>query len=338
MSTTPNGPASWGQQPPPGQYGPAPQPWPGGSPAPAYGPQGYPTPTPTPPPPMPPVPGQVRPRSTGLRAAIITAGAVVAAFGLAGATTTAIARTHDFPVTSLADSVATNGISAIEIRSGMGDVTVVTGTGQSIEYELTARGARTAEDLVTRDGSTLVFDTRRDGDRWDWGFGWPGWDDDQRIIITVPARLVPDLTLDAGTGEVTIAGDFGDVELHAGVGDVTLSGTAASLRIDSGVGRVRADAATDGPVVVTGGVGEAIVDLGTTTAPESVTLDAGVGSVQLLLPPLTRGYDVRVDGGIGEVLRGEPQADPAGVDAGPVPVTIRGGVGEVVVGTSVASH
>ncbi len=279
----------------------------------------------------------MRPRSSGLRAAVVTVGTVIAVVGLAGTATTAIARTHVFPATSVADSVPAAGISAIEIRTGATQVVVLPASGRTIEYETTVRGSRVPEDLVSQEGGTLVFDTRRDRE-WDWGFGWPGRDDDQQLVIRVPARLAPDLTLHAGAGEVTIEGTFGVVDLEAGLGDVTLSGTAESLRIDSGVGRVRADVATDGPVVVTGGVGDAVIDLGTTTAPESVTLDSGVGSVQLLLPILTRGYDVQVEGGVGEVVRDEPQADPAGVDAGPVPVRVRGGVGEIVVGTSVATH
>lgn len=353
MSTTPNGPETWGQQP---TYGPpAPQqpwsgqPWGGGQPwpgtpygptAPGYAPQGLPSPPPAPP--LPPIPGQVRPRSSGLRAAVVTVGTVIAVVALAGTATTAIARTHIFPATSVADSVPAAGISEIEIRTGATQVVVLPGSGRSIEYETTVRGSRVAEDLVSQDGGTLVFDTRGDRDwDWNWGFGWPGWDDDQQLVIRVPARLVPDLTLDAGAGEVTIEGDFGVVDLEAGLGDVTLSGTADSLRIDSGVGRVRADVATDGPVVLTGGVGEAIIDLGTTTAPESVSVEGGVGTVTLRLPVLREGYSFASppQNGIGTVTVDAPAADPDGLPtSGQVPLSVSGGVGTVTVTASTANH
>lgn len=289
-----------------------------------------------------PIPGAVGPRSRGLRAAIVAVGAAVTVLAVAAGGAGAVARTHVHPASGVAGSEPADSVVALEIEAGVHDVVISTHSGAAIEWEAQWRGDPDAVDIVERRGSTLAFTV--DDDHWDWSWDWDWFDprDERRTLtIRVPEGLAPDLDLDAGAGRVTVDGDWGATLVRSGVGDVQLSGTAESLRVESGVGRVEADMAVDGPVDVEGGVGTTRLDLGTTTAPQSVTIDGGVGTVTVLLPVLREGYSFASDAqsGIGTVTMDAPPADPRGLRTdGQVPVSLSAGVGTVTVMESTSAH
>lgn len=322
----------WQQQPPTSP--PQGQPWPGYS-----NPQWQPPAPPQRPPA--PIQGSVGPRSRGLRAAVLAVGATVAVLAIATGAAGAIARTHVHPLSQVGGEESTAGVTALEVEAGVHDVVVTTHSGSAIEWQTDWRGDPDRVAVVERRGSTLTFAVDDDGWNWrDWGW-FTDMGERRTLTIRVPEDLLPGLELDSGAGRVTVDGEFGPTKVRSGVGDTNLTGTVASLRVEAGVGRVEADVATEGPVVIEGGVGTVRVDLGTTTAPESVSIDAGVGTVTVLLPVLREGYSFSsgAQDGIGTVTMDAPPAEPTGLRTdGQVPVSISAGVGTVNVMESTSAH
>jgi len=291
---------------------------------------------------VPPVPGQVRPRSQGLRAAVLVAGVVVALTAVTAGAVDAIDRSHVYPLSQVGGAEPATSVTAIEVKAGVNDVVITTHERSMIEWQTGWYGdPADAGSVLQRDGGTLTF-TAEDEHGWRWG-DWGSWfdqqDDRRTLVIRLPEDLVPDLVVDAGAGTVTIDGAFATTEVSSGIGDVDITGTAASLRVEAGVGRVTATVATPGQVVINGGVGFASVDLGTRTAPESIAIEGGVGTITVAVPTVSQGYDVSLESGVGTVQDRTPGADPAAVRvAGPIPLFISAGVGTVTVEASQSRH
>jgi hypothetical protein len=86
-------------------------------------------------------------------------------------------------------------------------------------------------------GSELVIRSKRAGS------GWTGWGSiriDGVIEVSMPADM--DLSVDVGSGRVSMLGDFGNATLEAdtGSGSVRLEGAARVLVADTGSGSVEA--------------------------------------------------------------------------------------------------
>ncbi|MGM0384717.1 MAG: DUF4097 family beta strand repeat-containing protein [Actinomycetota bacterium] len=335
--TTPTSPQDWQGQPTPPPQGwqqPQGQPWPGpGQPYPQWQQPVRREKAPD------PVPGAVGPRSRGLRAAILAVGATVAVLAVTTGAAGAIGRTHVHPFSQVGGEEPATSVTGLEVEAGVHDVVVTAHAGSMIEWQTGWYGDPDNVSIVERNGSTLSFTV--DDDRWNWRT-WDWFDnagERQTLTIRVPEDLVPDLELDAGAGRVTVDGTWGDTVVRSGVGDVGITGEAASLRVESGVGRVQADVAVAGRVDIAGGVGTTRIDLGTTTAPESVIIEGGVGTVSVALPVLREGYAVTRSTGVGTVTENAPEADPRGIATSEqVPLTVSGGVGTVTVTESTSTH
>jgi hypothetical protein len=164
---------------------------------------------------------------------------------------------------TLTGSFPAEGIAAVVIDAGAGDVKIAPADGGSIEVEVLltprrggifssmARAEREVEEAaMTSDigaGRIYLGVDSESGDR---RF-------EERWIVFVPAHVA--LELDVGLGDVIVESLSGGVELEIGVGEVTIEDVSGDIVVELGVGEVtiRGDADRFGAVNASGGIGDA---------------------------------------------------------------------------------
>lgn len=128
---------------------------------------------------------------------------------------------------------------------------------------------------------------------------------DFRIAVPLGTRI----SVESGSGNVTVDGVDGEVEIDVGSGDVRVKGLGAGVRVDTGSGRVRAEDVR-GRVYVDSGSGEVTV----LRADGPVIIDAASGPVEVADVI----GDVKVDNGSGAVgltrVRGNVEVDTGNGD------------------------
>ena len=283
--------------PTPPQNTPAPQDYPP-PPSPSVPPQnptasqGYPVPPTPPTPPNPPHHNGPSPdhggpapqRSSGATAIIVVT-AIVGGIALLGAGgTAAVAAVSTIASSDRADSVQTvdaAGVEALDLDADASSVRIE--FGDVDEAELAVTNGRGQGWTFERDGDELTVRSPRGPFGW-WFGNWFG--EDERAVLTLPeelrdSALDADLTLDAGSLDVT--GDFGalDIQVNAGALDVEGAATALDVQMNAG----RADIVLDGVGQADLGIsaGDLTVEL-TGDAPDTTTIDVSAGSLDLTLP------------------------------------------------------
>lgn len=254
--------------------------------------QGYPALQNPPAPPNPPhhtgpSPDQGGPapqRSPGATAIMVVT-AVVGGIALVGAGgTAAVAAVSTVSSSDRADSVQTvdaAGVDALDLDADASRVRIE--FGDVDEAELAVTDGRGQSWTFERDGDELIVRSPRGPFGW-WFGNWFG--EDERAVLTLPeelrdSALDADLTLDAGSLDVT--GDFGalDIQVNAGALDVEGAATALDVQMNAG----RADIVLDGVGQADLGIsaGDLTVEL-TGDAPTETTIDVSAGSLVLTLP------------------------------------------------------
>jgi len=167
---------------------------------------------------------------------------------------------------SLTRTIQAGGIEALDLSSGIGDVTITARDGLdevTIEVVLTPRrgGIFSSKRQAERDVEAATLDATVKRERIILRIDAPDDDDDRRFeeqwIIDVPPHLM--VKLEHGVGDVEIRGVTAGVELDSGVGDVEVVVTEGDVNVDLGVGTaiVRAPASAYGAAEAAGGVGNA---------------------------------------------------------------------------------
>jgi hypothetical protein len=166
---------------------------------------------------------------------------------------------------TLTRTVQAGEIEALDLNSGIGDVTITARDGLdevTIEVVLTPRRgglfsskrqaerdveAASLEAAVQRESLKLRISPTDDEDR---RF-------EEKWIIEMPSRLA--IKLEHGVGDVVIRAATAGIELDSGVGDVDVEAAEGNITIDLGVGTavVRAPAAVYATAEAAGGVGGA---------------------------------------------------------------------------------
>jgi len=166
---------------------------------------------------------------------------------------------------TLTRTVQADEIEALDLNSGIGDVTITARDGLdevTIEVVLTPRRggifsskrqaerdveAASLEAAVQRESLKLRISPTDDEDR---RF-------EEKWIIEMPSRLA--IKLEHGVGDVVIRAATAGIELDSGVGDVDVEAAEGNITIDLGVGTavVRAPAAFYATAEAAGGVGGA---------------------------------------------------------------------------------
>lgn len=166
---------------------------------------------------------------------------------------------------TLTHSLPAEGLEAIDLSSGIGDVQVTARDGAeevSIEVLLTPRrgGFFSSKRKAEQDVAAASLRTKIKGTRLKIGID-PSAEDDRRFeerwTIEMPTDLF--LTLNHGVGDVVVDGARAGLEIDSGVGDVRVDARSGDINIDLGVGTavVNAPAESYGSAEGAGGVGDA---------------------------------------------------------------------------------
>ena len=166
---------------------------------------------------------------------------------------------------TLTRTIQAGDIEALDLNSGIGDVTIKARDGLdevTIEVVLTPRrgGIFSSKRQAERDVDAASLEAAVKRDRLKLRIS-PTDDEDRRFeerwIVEMPSRLA--LKLEHGVGDVVIQGIAAGVELDSGVGDVDVKVPEGNITIDLGVGTalVRAPAADYASAEAAGGVGGA---------------------------------------------------------------------------------
>lgn len=266
-----------------------------------------PPPASVPPQPTASVPPQGEPaadsgRSSG-RTAIVVVTAVVGGFALLGAGGTAAfaaggdlfhanrGTTAGFSGEGDVKTLDVEGVTDLDLDADASSVRVQFGDVDEAELEVTSDSGRSW--TLERDGDELVV--RRPDSPFNWFPNWFG--DDERVVLTLPEELSglnADLTLDAGS--LDVSGEFGRLDLNLSAGALDVEGSATSVAIDMSAGQ--ADVLLDGVDEAELGIsaGKLRVEF-TGTAPATTRVDASAGSVDLTLPDVAYRITQEVDAG-----------------------------------------
>jgi len=162
-------------------------------------------------------------------------------------------------------TISAGDIDAIDLDSGVGDVTITARDGLeeiAIEVILTPRrgGIFSSKRQAERDVEAATLKAAVDDDSLELHISPADTEDrrfEERWIIEMPSRLV--IKIDHGVGDIVIKGSAGGIELDSGVGDVHVDAVEGDIEIDLGVGTavVRGPASVFGEVDAAGGVGNA---------------------------------------------------------------------------------
>lgn len=176
------------------------------------------------------------------------------------------------------------GVTSLDLDADASAVHVQFGDVDEAELEVTSDSGLSW--TLERDGDELVV--HRPDSPFNWFPNWFG--DEERVVLTLPDELSgldADLTLDAGSLDVT--GDFGRLDLNLSAGALDVEGSATIVGIDMSAGR--ADVLLDGvdEADLSISAGKLQVEF-TGTAPSSTVIDASAGSVDLTVPDVE--YDI----------------------------------------------
>jgi hypothetical protein len=205
----------------------------------------------------------------------------------------------------LTDIVPVDGIDAVRLTNGVGDVVITAAEVPEITVDVTliprrgglfssyrkaeqeVESARLSRNVANR---RLELEVECDGGEPHFEAQW---------VVVVPARVA--LELAAGVGDVTIRGAAAGVEIELGVGDATVEVSDGPVKLELGVGdaTVRGPVTRFGEVTASGGVGDATVVaagqqvtgegmVGRETTwrgdgPHSIELEIGVGDARVVL-------------------------------------------------------
>ena len=166
---------------------------------------------------------------------------------------------------TLTRTVQADEIEALDLNSGIGDVTITARDGLdevTIEVVLTPRrgGIFSSKRQAERDVEAASLEAAVQRESLKLRIS-PADDEDRRFeetwIIEMPSRLA--IKLEHGVGDVVIRAATAGIELDSGVGDVDVEAAGGNINIDLGVGTavVRAPAAVCAAAEAAGGVGNA---------------------------------------------------------------------------------
>ncbi|GLZ80534.1 lipoprotein [Actinorhabdospora filicis] len=180
----------------------------------------------------------------------------------------------------------TDAVTAIDIHSDSGEVTIKAGAEGEIKVERTLHWYNTKPKVDEKfEGTTFkVYDDQNCNCGIDY-------------VITVPKSVSAKLDIDSG--DLSIEGVTGAVDVTADSGNVTLEDLPGALTINASSGDIRGDRLSGATATVTASSGS--VNLTFTTAPSSLDLNVDSGDVDVTVPNVAEGYKTNVKADSGDV-------------------------------------
>jgi hypothetical protein len=117
------------------------------------------------------------------------------------------------------------------------------------------------------------------------------------LSLAIPAAAT--LEVELGVGDVTVAGLAGTVEIDVGTGDIALERLAGALGLHTGTGEIQGHGLLGTDAWVDVGTGEVSLAYDSAAPLQAVSVEVGVGDVDLRVPE--GGYDLRLSAGVGDV-------------------------------------
>jgi hypothetical protein len=116
--------------------------------------------------------------------------------------------------------------------------------------------------------------------------------------LTVPPG--DNVSLSTGLGDLTVNGaTSGNISLSTSSGDLTANGlTGSSDSLITTVGNITASGITAPDMTVNSSAGD--ITLTFTRVPDNITVHSTVGSISIVLPPVTGGYNIEANSNFGD--------------------------------------
>lgn len=245
------------------------------------------TPPPLPPvPPVPPAPSAAQqtpppsgrtPRASSRVIAILTI-ALGAAIVIGTITSSAVSTVAAASVVTDDRSVDVDGVTALDADLSAGSLRIEFSDVTEAELEVTsAFGMR--EWTVERAGDELLVVSPE----WSWGFVWP-FRGNGSAVLRLPESLGGlDATLQMSAGDLTAAGEFGDLDLDIGAGQARVDGSASALNADLSAGGADLDLSGVRVANLTVSAGSMDASL-TGVQPDELTMEVSAGSLSVRVP------------------------------------------------------
>jgi Putative adhesin len=168
-------------------------------------------------------------------------------------------------------------LPALEIDAGQGDIRAVGRPGATITYESSLKWIGRRPSIgISRRGEQLRLRS-----------GCPSY----LLVTDVDLFSKCDVDLDVGVPATT------GLTIDAGSGDISLEGLNGAVSIDSGTGSISATRLRSPTFAVDSGTGDVTVAF--VVRPESVSVDSGTGDITVRVP--SGRYDITSDSGVGSV-------------------------------------
>jgi putative adhesin len=186
----------------------------------------------------------------------------------------------------------TDPITRVQVISGTGDVRIRTAAAQqpSSVISRTSESFRTAEHSETLSNGLLRVEGGCRGAMVISDFCAVDFE------IFVPAGTV--VSVDTGTGDVSVHGTGAAVDVTTGSGDIRLARTGGASQAKTGTGDVTGALLAGGTISVRTGSGD--IDLAYATAPDQVKAKAGTGDIDVLVPRDGSAYRISTETGTGD--------------------------------------
>lgn len=198
--------------------------------------------------------------------------------------------THEGTVRTIAVSTSTGDVSIKE------DPTVDRIT---IQADFTATGADQAEADARLEGVEVVIKRVSEGSiSIEPEFPDPNHSNEGAdLTILVPSLKGISISVNSGTGDLTLTGAEGSIDLESGTGDITLVAATGDAMLGSGTGDIRVRNHAGGKVKVEAGVGDVFIELAE-GADGPIDVEAGIGDISISCPfGFKGGFDVEADMG-----------------------------------------
>jgi hypothetical protein len=235
------------------------------------------------------------PPRNSLRTTLLVAGSIVIVLLVGYLVVVAVAAANR-PDASR-EIVIDESFDAIEVTAEVTDVVVKYGAVDAPTVTFAQNGERRDMSFdAAVSGSTLDVSVIDHGRGWWLPFEF---NDSPRVTIIVPESYgAVDLTTDSDVGDITLIGDFADIELTATTGDVRLRGSAETAELETTVGDLTAEQfGVTGELTVRANTGDIVLDLEVIPAQLDVTSD--VGDQTVTVPE--GAYRVETETNVGDV-------------------------------------
>lgn len=176
-------------------------------------------------------------------------------------------------------------IHAVVVENGVGDITVRTHDASGAQVDAELFGDDLGDGWMRVEAGVLYVGTSCDG--------CCGGD----LTLAVPAQA--ELTVDLSVGDVEIRDLRGKADVHVGTGDIELDQVGGELVLDVNTGSIDGKALTGSKAAANIGTGDISLTYDPSAPLEAVTVDLGVGAVELRVPAGT--YALDLDPGVGAV-------------------------------------